>query len=260
MSRVLWAEALVPANDATPQSLSPEIYGEFGIHIPATFPLMMANTDIPLPDGRAYRSMSRAAVLMSAVCLKAESVLAPYLAQDPFSVGLYCAVDNGPTDYPSTRELNSVSREEFAERYRKLRNPKTYLKQLPNLAAAQIGIFLKIQGLMNVYTHSLMAGWQSLEQAELDLDSGLVKTALVCTGFSFEDALETLRSYRQTPKGLILSEGAGAMVLVRDGKRTAWKPNSLSDPPAGHSTPTGRFYGIGNPVINLALRSTNHGK
>lgn len=244
MSRVLWREALVPGPEAPTTELSPEFFGERGIRIENVIPLPLANTDIEIPDRRAYRSMSRAAVLMSAVCLKAKYALAPYLAKDPFRVGMYCAVDAGPIDYPSTFEAGQAPREEFHEKFKKLRTPKMYLKQLPNLAPAQIGIFLGIQGPLCVYTHSTAAGIQALEQAERDLRDKVVDAALVCGALSFEDSLQTLRARQQLAAKSSLAEGAGALVLISDDELHDWAHRDYSDQK--------RSYGMSQPIVQAA--------
>jgi 3-oxoacyl-(acyl-carrier-protein) synthase len=254
MSHMIWSSAIVPPSEQSPETVEPNFYKDQGIRLENVLPLRSANTDYPIPDPRAYRSMSRVAVLMSQPCLESESLLRPYLEKNSFSVGLYCAIETGPIDYPSTYELGTVSPDDFPEKYRKLRSPKMYLKQLPNLAPAQIGIFLKIQGPMGCYNHSTAGSVQALEQAEEDLYSGLIDAALVCSGLSFEDDLLTMRSQIETPKEKILCEGAAALLLVPNGVRTPWAQNLVSDPK--------RYFGIADPIVQLALkekqRSSHH--
>lgn len=243
MSRVVWSEKLVPAADVPAQEISPDFYGPEGVRLGNVCPLSFANTDIEIPDTRAYRSMSRAALLMSAVALKARDALKPFLEKDPFSVGVYCAVDSGPVDYPTTYELGLVSPEEFGERFRKIRTPKIYLKQLPNLAPAQIGIFLGLQGPLNIYNHSSHGGVHALDHAERDLHSGVVQAAFVLSGFSFEDSLQAVRARRQVPASVTLCEGAAALLLTPGGTRRDWESTPAIAPQ------NNRHYGISHPVI-----------
>ncbi len=242
MSKILWAKALVPPA-GTERSVVPEAFSE-RMKVAKAAPIPVATLDIKLPDPRAIRSMSRAAALMSHVCLDAAEALKPFLATDPFSVGVYCAVENGPVDVASSKQLAHVSFEEFGEKYKKMRNPKMYLKQLPNLAAAQMGIFLNLMGPMDIYSHSTAGGFQALDQAEFDLENGKVKAALVCTGFSFEDPLLLMKHHALGTKGRILAEGAAAVVLVPSGARVKWENEPLDDPDY--------YFGIGQQIVTLA--------
>ncbi len=252
MSRILWAKALVPPADEPVKELDYSQYFGAAAKVPGTRAIPTATEDFALPDPRAVRSMSRAAVMLANVCMAAQETLAPFLAKSPFSVGVYCAVENGPLDYPSTMQMLELTREQFAERYKRLRNPKMYLKQLPNLAGAQMGIFLNLMGKMDVYNHSTGAALQALDQAEVDLEQGRVDAALVCTGVSFEDPLLTLRAKKFASGGRILCEGAAGIILVKDegsnGKQTLWDPSKHSGSES--------YYGIGHEIITLARENS----
>lgn len=249
MSRLVWAKALVPAANATadayaaaPYDATPEAAAARALRLPVD------NKDIAIPDGRAYRSMSRAALFLADTCLKAEPLLKATLERDPFRVGFYAAVDSGPIDYASSVELGTVAPEDFAERYKKIRSPKIYLKQLPNLAPAQVGIFLGIRGPLCVYTHSFAAGLQALEQAELDLQDNVVDIALVAGAFSLEDSLQSLRTLRaEETHGQTLAEGAGALVLENNGRFTDWARLT----PSNSDSP--RRYGVAHTLVEWAL-------
>lgn len=249
MSQVVWHKLLVPGPEVPKSVLRDESYQEIVENV-RMHP--WANNEIAIPDAKAFRSMSRASLFLAHVCYEARSVLAPYLERSPFSVGIYCAVENGPIDPASTQKILSpdgAAKLGFAEAYRKFRNPKMYLKQLPNLAPAQMGIFMGLQGPMNVYTHSTQAGFQALEQAEWDLETGVVEAALVCTAHAFDDFL-IVRRTRQIDNRC-LEEGAGALVLVRSEKAgfTKWSDKIREDKDS--------FYGISNPIINLLKEEEN---
>lgn len=218
----------------------------------------MDSQEIAVPDPKAMRSMSRASLFLSSMAVEIKEVLAPFLAQSPFSVGIYCAVENGPIDGPSTAEILNRSSETFdfvyAEAYRKLRNPKMYLKQLPNLVPAQLGISLGIQGPMNVYTHSVYACQQALEQAEWDLCSGAVEAALVLSAHAFDDFWVVKRTRLQDER--VLCEGAAVQILRRAEQfdkglamneiKKRVKKNYYLD--------SQNYFGISDPLINLIRR------
>jgi hypothetical protein len=191
--------------------------------------------------------MNRTAVLLSLVCLKAESTLRKFLDEDPFSVGAYCALENGSFDFESAKAMKDICRENFGEVYKKHRNPKMYLKQLPNLAAAQMGIFLGINGPLNVFNHSTWASIHALEQANLDLSEKRVHAALVCSAFSFENPLIIERIRRKSLNNRILCEGAGAMILLSGDDDQEWNnyDHSVGD----------EYFGISHPLIaNIQIR------
>ncbi|MBS1984858.1 MAG: hypothetical protein JST16_11875 [Bdellovibrionales bacterium] len=253
MSDIRWSQIFVPPAGSEAQNLSLDFYGPLGMWLERAIAVPVDSNAIDIPDRRAYRSMSRAALLMSQVCLQVQSELASTLARDPFRVGLYCAVDGGPLDYPSADELARSAPEEFHEKYKKLRTPKMYLKQLPNLAPAQVGIFLKIQGPLHVYNHSTAGSLQALEQAEADLQDNIVDLALVTSGFSFEDPMQAFRARRQAPRDTLLCEGAGALLLAKGTHRTNWAQH------VEQIVPNQRYYGISHAVIELAAQALSGG-
>lgn len=242
MSKMVWSKLMVPSVDVARTVLKDEVYKDI---VEDVKPHEWASNQIPIPDPKAFRSMTRASLMLTYVCYEAKEILAPYLAKSPFAVGVYCAVENGPIDAPSTARILSEEGQKlgFAEAYRKFRNPKMYLKQLPNLVPAQMGIFMGLQGPSNVYTHSMEGSIQALEQAEWDLQSGVVEAALVCTAHAFDDFLVVKRT-RNFDKRTIV-EGAAAIVLVKDSNsaKTDWVSKIKQDKES--------FYGISNPLINL---------
>lgn len=245
MSKLVWASYEVPPKSQTAENYVSPLYGD-ALCVPNTKCLPIVERAVELPDPRVYRSMSRAAVLLSLVCLRAKEKITQQLAEDPFSVGVYCAVENGPVDFESTKQMVHATKDNFAELYKKYRNPKMYLKQLPNLAAAQMGIFLGILGPMHVYNHSTFGGVAALEQAELDLENGLVKLALVCSAFSFENPLVVQRVSRLAAQGKTVCEGAGALLLTSDGKVSDWQNQDYGQ--------MDEHFGISQQIIELAMR------
>ncbi len=218
MSEIIWKKALVPGPEVQIENLDDEIFKN---SVSRVKKIAMENSAITIPDPKAFRSMSRASIFLSNLCMEVKPFIDPTLQESPFSIGLYCAVENGPIDAPSTQKIISGPPDQFADLYRKNRSPKMYLKQLPNLVPAQLGISLGIQGAMNVYTHSTLGSLQALEQAEEDLWHDRVALALVCSSHAFDDFLVVLRTRKFDPR--VIVEGAGAMLLKKNSEKTNWK-------------------------------------
>lgn len=239
MSKILWKNILKPDLQAEVTDLQDDTYKDLVNNV-RVYP--QASSEISIPDPKAFRSMSRAAVFLSHICMQAQETLAPFLQKSPFSVGIYCAVENGPIDGPSTAKILAQSDPtQFAEHYRKFRNPKMYLKQLPNLVPAQMGISMGLQGPMNIYTHAQMGSLQALEQAEWDLKTQNVDAALVCTAHAFDDFLVVKRTRHFDSR--TLNEGAAAVVLANDGTFTDWQKQISEDPK--------NYFGISDQMIQL---------
>lgn len=250
--KLLWQKAWIPDLSLQPQALEDKTFNDSILNVRR---VDIESNEVSVPDPKAMRSMSRASVFMSGMAEEMKAYLAPYLEKSPFSVGIYCAVENGPIDGPSTAEILNRSTEnfdlQFAEAYRKLRNPKMYLKQLPNLAPAQLGISLGIQGPMNVYTHSVFACQQALEQAEADLLNKSVEVALVITAHAFDDFWIVKRTRLQDSRTicegaavqiLTLADGNSEFSVLEEMKKCANK-EYLFD--------AENYFGISDPLINL---------
>jgi hypothetical protein len=202
---------------------------------------------VDLPDGRAFRSMSRASVLLHSVGLSVKEAVDETVAMDPFAVGIYCALNNGPEDYLAAEKIMQNGDEQgFAAEYRRLKNPKHYLKQLPNLAPAQLGIFLGAMGPIVTCTHSVFGSLHAIEAAHFDLSLGVVKQALICAAFSHEDPLLSLRTRSQIPAAVTLSEGASAILVDKEFI-------NFRLPTHDFMVSNGEHYGIGNYLLQIAL-------
>lgn len=256
MSEILWTHRVVPPAGAPVEDGTWEVY-EPTLVIPRTRVLPEPSAKlVALPDRRSYRSLSRVGVLFCAVGLPAAEVLAPFLARGRDRVGIYAAAETGPQNYRAAKQLSGFE-EGFAEAFRKLNHPKLYFTQLANLPAAQLAIFLDVRGPVNVYKHSTHATLHALEQAELDLASGLVDAALHCAAMSLEDPLLSLQARRaRRPEGEpaagdppILSEGAGALVLCRGGDVREW--STIFEDPHGDVD-----YGVAGPILDLIDKET----
>lgn len=243
MSTLVWSCFVSPPDDAVAVSLQDEWFGD---SVAETLAIPLANTEIEIPDPRAFRSMSRAALFLSHVCMKGRDAMAPFLSRSPHSIGVYCAVENGPIDAHSTAKiLEAREHMGFADAYRKIRNPKTYLKQLPNLAPAQMGISLGLRGPLCVYTHSRFGALQALEQAEWHLQADVVDAALVCASHAFDDYLVVKRTASDDERPL--AEGAAAILLVKSDSMRDWSPSAKGSP--------NRWYGIAEAIVNTARES-----
>lgn len=245
MSKILWSQALIPGENIPVKEFVSEYYdGEIRIEKTKALPIIDRQAD--LPDRRVYRSLSRVGILLSLVCLNAREALNIFLRNDPFSVGVYCAVENGPVDFAAAKQMLNVPKEAFADSYKKLFNPKMYLRQLPNLAACQMGIFLGLLGPTNVYNNSEYGSLHALEQAEMDLYDNRITAALVCSAFSFENPIIMERISRSELNKRVLCEGAGAMLLVADGTEKSWQDINYEN--------TDEYFGISHQVIVQIMR------
>lgn len=242
MSRVIWQSLLVPDMTTNPSVHVDPVYND---QVENVRPYPVASQDIQIPDPKAFRSMSRTAVFLANMCEQARSTMAQFQTKTPFTIGVYAAVENGPIDAPSTAKIIGQDALKFSDAYRKFRNPKMYLKQLPNLIPAQMGIFMNLQGPMNVYTHSTQGPLQALEQAEWDLQNGTVEAALVCTASAFDDFLVMKRIRHFDIR--CQNEGAAAMLLVKDGGVTDWASKMVRDEK--------NFFGIADQLVQYMLKN-----
>ena len=253
MSQILWSYRVVPPAEAPVEDRVFDLYDP-----PLVIPRTRAIPEpvrklVELPDRRAYRSLCRAGVLLQAAGLPAREVLAPLLERDRYRVGIYAAAGAGPQSYRAAKMLRDT-REGFAEGFRRLNHPKLYFTQLANLQAAQLAIFLDLRGPVNVYKHATCATFHALEQAELDLATGLIDAALLCSAMSLEDPLLCLqtraaeaRSAEPRPEAVappVLSEGAGALVLGPGGDARDW--SEIIPPNRGDVS-----YGVADSMLQL---------
>jgi hypothetical protein len=245
MPQLIWSDTLTPTTEAVMDM----VFDGFGtpLCVPNTQAIAKSENDFSeIPDRKALRLMSRTSVLLSAVMMRAKPVLDELLRQDPFRVATYCAIDNGSESYSCVKGLLDASLDEFAEKYRRLRSPKHYLKQLPNLAPAQAGIFLGLVGPLNVFHHSRFAGKHAIEQMLADFKGGRVDVGVVASANSFEDPLLTYRNARDAGPGKILREGAGAMIFRRGENGTRdWTKMNLNSP---------YDYGIATHTIENSMK------
>jgi hypothetical protein len=246
MSTITWKRALVPALEGAPEDASWELYGD-ALRVPRVLRIPLEDEAlVALPDPRAYRSLSRAGLMLAAVGLEARDALQPFVARDPYRIGVYCALERvGPNDYDSVKRMLHTPPEEFATTYRALRTTKQYFKMLPTVPPAQLAIFLGVMGPMVTFVNSDAACAQALDQAEHDLHAGVVDLAIACATFSLDDPLVAARTRRRSAGGRVLCEGAACLLLVRDGRYTDWRA-------AGAASPTHAF-GIADQIVALAL-------
>lgn len=242
MSSIIFKRALVP------QASSPQVKC-FAEYEP---PLVLENVlefseeeykGLTNPDPKAARSMSKAALLMTDVGMSTQSIIAQTLEQNPFKVAMYAVIDNGPDDYKSVFSTADLEDAAYPQTYKKSRSPKQYLKQLPNIAPAQLGIFLGVMGATNVFVNTKHGILHALEQAEVDLASGVADSAMVISAMSLEDALLD-RRYQLSHPQVPLSEGAAVLILKKDGTMTNWREKI-------EKIKNQTSYGIATNLINL---------
>lgn len=245
MSRILWKQALRPSPDAAPQNYIYDLYENCDFQIPRTCTLPRTDEEIvELPEPRSFRSLNRAGLMLMAVGLPARELIAQYVAEDPFSVGLYCAMQDGPDDYKSAKQMANTPPEDFARMYKFLRSSKQFLREVGSVQASFLSISLGTMGPLYGFTHSRWAGLHALEQAECDLKNGVVKAAIVASAFSLEDPLLSMRIRRSIPDSSILCEGAAALVLTASEEYTDWRS---AMPASGEC-----FYGTAHDLVLLA--------
>jgi hypothetical protein len=250
VSTILKAEFLTPPPGSQPQAVSyPDLGDEY--FLPRALRLPEDRSLVQLPQPRTFNSLSRTGLMLNAVGLAARAAIDPQVQIDPFSVGIYCAIENGPDDYRSVVQMLTTPAEDFAAKYKSLRSPKQHFKLLTNVPASQLAIFLGINGPLNVFNSSRHAVDQALDQADFDLYTGQIALAVVCTGFSIEDPLIAMRSFRDASPDSILSEGAACLVLAADGVRTNWTRAARS--------PSSWYFGISNSLVHLQWEAGNDG-
>jgi hypothetical protein len=250
VSRITWKQALRPPN-ATPQRLSYELYDNCDFSIPQTCLLPLTDEQIvELPEPRSFRSLNRAGLMLSAVGLQSRDAIAPYLAEDPFSVGLYCAMQDGPDDYKTAKQMANTPPEDFAKNYKLFRSSKQFLREVGSVQASFLSIFLGTMGPLYGFTHSRWGVLHALEQAECDLRNGVVRAALVGSAFSLEDPLLSMGIRRSIPSESVLCEAAAAVVLTANEEYTDWR----SEMPASGTC----YYGTAHDLVLLATQSEQH--
>jgi hypothetical protein len=248
VSQILWKQALRPSIGAMPQPILYDVYCDdaFSFSVPRTSALSETDEQIvELPEPRSARCLNRAGLMLASVGLQSKEALAGYLDVDPVSVGLYCAMQDGPDDYKSAKEMAHLPPEDFARTYKFLRSPKRFLREEACLQASFLSIFLGTMGPLYAFTHSRWAALHALEQAECDLRDGTVKAALVISAFSLEDPLVSMRIRRSLPARSILCEGAAALVLTANGEYTNWRSEIPEDDEC--------FYGSAHDLVLLAV-------
>jgi hypothetical protein len=222
LSILIWKNALKPGLADLYESYNPSIY-EGRCVVPNAARFLMPDEEIVrLSDSRLYRSLSRTGLLLIAASLPGLPVLEEFVEKDPFSVGMYCAIEQGPNDFGSAKQMAETTAEDFAVSYKRLRSAKQYLNQLPSVPPSQLGILMGIMGPQCVYQHSRFGCLHALEQAESDLNEGIVQAAVVCSSFTLEDPLINRRVMQSSQGQGRLSEGAATIILRSGGGRRDW--------------------------------------
>jgi len=246
MSDILWKAALHPPADGPVECRVYELWGcDTKIPRVACFHQDLEEL-VRLPEPRHYQVLNRSGLLMIAAAMQGSAELQPYLLDDPYSVGIYCATQKGPKGEESARKMAWVTDDRFASAYKAARTSKTFFKEITNIPPSQLGIAMGIMGPQKVFSHSRWACLHALEQAEMDLQNGIVQAALVCSGFSLEEYLLALRIRRDLAPECLLSEGAAALVLTRGNTMTDWQ-EELPDS-------TDVFFGTANDLVHIARR------
>ena len=214
MSKILWKSLSIPEGENllyenyTIDSVEPHI------EVRGVRCFSLSNKELLGEKKQLARSSARSFCLIKHSLDSLPESLQKNLQVNPFRVGVYCGVENGSVDYETVQTILNKPDSLFHSEYRMQRNPKMYLKQLPNLAAAQVGILLGLHGPTYIFTHSRLGSLQALEQAEFDLEVKNVDYALVCSSFSNEDRLNLKKNKGKKE----LSECGVSAVITRGEK------------------------------------------
>lgn len=245
MSRIAWKQTLTAPYGDISQS---QVWEAHGFQVPRAFRLNEEDEKLAeLPEPRAYQVLNRKAMLLAAVGLQSRPLLASLIEEDPFSVGLYCAAEKGPGDFNVTYRMIGEDLEQFATIYKGNRSPKRFFKEIANIPVSHLGMFLGITGPHLAFTNSNWACLHALEQAELDLEMGVVKAALVCAAFAIEDPIAVLRLQRQLSPTSVMVEAAAALILLPDQTKTDWR--ARCQPANGHS------FGTAHDLLHIAMEA-----
>jgi hypothetical protein len=244
MSTLIWKNIRKPGPDGIRGAYDPSVY-EGRCKIPDAVRFPMENEQIvALPDARLYRSLSRTGLLLIATSWPGYSAIKGFLDSDPFSVGIYCAIEQGPNDFWCAKQMTDTPPDDFAATYKRLRSAKQYLNQLPSVPPSQLSILMGIMGPQYVYQDSHYAGLHALDQAEFDLNAGIVQAAMICTSFTLEDPLINMRVLAASASSKPVSEGAAAIILGRGNARRDWSSEVVFQSDAN--------YGIAQQLIGAA--------
>lgn len=186
---------------------------------------------------RNKKSMSRAALLLSAMAPELKENISRELLV-PESVGIYCANEQGPLHLELLMHSLDKSAEDLPKLFKESWSPKQHLKSGASMVGANLSILLGTMGPLFTYTDRDHAAPQALEQANLDLAGGRVRTAIICAVNSLEDPLLTKQMSTELGVGAILSEAIAVVVLRRPWKKVFVLSRSE------------RFFGIAHPLIS----------
>lgn len=235
---------MIPDLSAPPASYQTDFVPGFPTNLQVRT-LPFDHESIALPTCVSRRCLSRTGILLNSLVTSVAAISEKILEQDRYSIGLYCAIEPGPTDYKIAKTLLSASPDEVTEKFKTELHPKAYFHSMPNMPIAQVAIQLNSRGRATAYTHSTLAADMALEQAEHDLNIGTVQAALVCGAFCFGNPLLVLREHKALPKGGVLCEGAGAVLLVK----------GESNSPEGYSNFEPNSFGNINKLIRYIQES-----
>jgi hypothetical protein len=204
---------------------------------------------IPEDQKKLARSMSRAAALLISAAMPIKKSIEELVSQEPFSVGIYCALESVPVDYDCGKKLAESDESHWANIIKKNLPPKQQLKSGPGIAPAILGIALGVMGPVTNFNDREYGVLQAFVQAELDLRIGMIKTALICSAFAADDPLMNKRICKQ--KGdKNLQEAAAIALMTSSNEKHSWedilKPGKM-------------IYGIASPLVDYISERGRYG-
>jgi hypothetical protein len=145
-----------------------------------------------------------------AICLGGlEEEARSLIARHADTAGIYCVLDNSVGPHIDLLKFAATGDPKDYARYV---SPKWGLQSSLGIAASSLSIILGTRGGVQVFHHSRDAGLHAIQQAELDLETGAVSLAVVCSASSADDPM-TLLKHRTLHPELRYSEGAAVMLL-----------------------------------------------
>lgn len=194
---------------------------------------------LPQEQQKMLRSMNRSAQLLARCAVNLNPEELNFLRSK--ETGVYCAAEPVTAMQAEVAQFLNRPSGSLAKSYSQMIPPKWGLQCGASLVAACVSIQLKAEGGVHTFSHGRMACRHAWEQACLDLASGQVEAAILCSVSSHEDPI-VQRRHKQMEPELTPTEGAVIAVLAnsKDGLELEFKDSRVSKD---------QFFGIADPLM-----------